>query len=122
MEIDIKYEPVKTAASMRIINVVGWAIMLGISILFTYKICVSISHTERSRQSSSPAERSRQSGAPATPNRAALGTPDQSSPAIKNEMSPRTPQPFVDYVRRTIDETPYYRREGRRRVNPQNTV
>ncbi|KAJ4827574.1 hypothetical protein Tsubulata_004795 [Turnera subulata] len=47
-------------------------------------------------------------------------TPVRGSPA-SSEMSPRTPQPFVDYVRKTIDETPYYRREARRRFNPQNT-
>ncbi|ONK57184.1 uncharacterized protein A4U43_C10F17460 [Asparagus officinalis] len=36
--------------------------------------------------------------------------------------SPHTPNsPFVDYVRRTIDETPYYRRTGRRRFDPQYT-
>ncbi|XP_010248630.1 PREDICTED: nuclear pore complex protein GP210 [Nelumbo nucifera] len=59
---------------------------------------------------------------PATPNIAAPTTPDRSSPASYNmQQSPRTPQPFVDYVRRTIDETPYYKREGRRRFNPQNT-
>ena len=47
-------------------------------------------------------------------------TPERTSPA-ENEGSPRTPQPFIDYVRRTIDETPYYRRERRRRFDPQNT-
>jgi len=38
------------------------------------------------------------------------------------QSSPRTPsQPFVEYVRRTIDETPYYKRSGRRRFDPQYT-
>ncbi|MED6133436.1 hypothetical protein PIB30_028200 [Stylosanthes scabra] len=65
--------------------------------------------------------RSQRTSAPATTSYAAAPTtPLRSSPAIVNEMSPRTPQPFVEYVRRTIDETPYYKRE-RRRVNPQNT-
>ncbi|MED6170545.1 hypothetical protein PIB30_032004 [Stylosanthes scabra] len=64
---------------------------------------------------------SQRTSAPATTSYAAAPTtPLRSSPAIVNEMSPRTPQPFVEYVRRTIDETPYYKRE-RRRVNPQNT-
>ncbi|XWS40691.1 hypothetical protein CRYUN_Cryun17cG0017400 [Craigia yunnanensis] len=57
---------------------------------------------------------------PSTPPPSAPVTPERSSPLLLNEQSPRTPQPFVDYVRRTIDETPYYRREGRR-FNPQNT-
>ncbi|THU72911.1 hypothetical protein C4D60_Mb04t17220 [Musa balbisiana] len=37
------------------------------------------------------------------------------------QSSPRTPQPFMEYVRRTIDETPYYNREGRRRFDPRYT-
>ncbi|KAL9246241.1 hypothetical protein vseg_019803 [Gypsophila vaccaria] len=47
-------------------------------------------------------------------------TPERRSPTPANEQSPRTPQPFMEYVRRTIDETPYYRRQGRR-YDPQNT-
>ncbi|XP_050223905.1 nuclear pore complex protein GP210 [Mercurialis annua] len=56
----------------------------------------------------------------ATPTIAAPRTPEHSSPVL-TDQSPRTPQPFVDYVRRTIDETPNYKREARRRFNPQNT-
>ncbi|ESQ46942.1 hypothetical protein EUTSA_v10027618mg [Eutrema salsugineum] len=54
-------------------------------------------------------------GAPVTPER-------RSSAVIYHEESPRTPSPFMEYVKRTVDETPYYRREGRRRFNPQNTL
>jgi len=68
---------------------------------------------ERSQQTSSSVT--------ATTSIVAPTTPDRSNPSVVNDTSPRTPQPFVDYVRRTIDETPYYKREGRRRVNPQNT-
>ncbi|XP_020868269.1 nuclear pore complex protein GP210 [Arabidopsis lyrata subsp. lyrata] len=51
------------------------------------------------------------------------GTPERRSGAvIYHEESPRTPSPFMEYVKRTVDETPYYRREGRRRFNPQNTM
>lgn len=53
---------------------------------------------------------------------AAPATPIRSSPLLRDEQSPRTPQPFIEYVRRTIDETPYYRQDFRRRVNPQNTL
>ncbi|KAL6838421.1 hypothetical protein ACP4OV_031666 [Aristida adscensionis] len=45
---------------------------------------------------------------------------DPASPA-NGQLSPRTPQPFMEYVRRTIDDTPYYKRDARRRFNPQNT-
>ncbi|XP_074274983.1 nuclear pore complex protein GP210 isoform X2 [Silene latifolia] len=57
---------------------------------------------------------------PAGPSDQAPRTPERHSPANSNEQSPRTPQPFMEYVRRTIDETPYYRRQGRR-FDPQNT-
>ncbi|CAD5333574.1 unnamed protein product [Arabidopsis thaliana] len=54
---------------------------------------------------------------------AAQGTPERrSGTVIYHEESPRTPSPFMEYVKRTVDETPYYRREGRRRFNPQNTM
>ncbi|GJN34667.1 hypothetical protein PR202_gb23351 [Eleusine coracana subsp. coracana] len=60
--------------------------------------------------------------APTTPTSA--GRPaamaDPASPA-NGQLSPRTPQPFMEYVRRTIDDTPYYKRDARRRFNPQNT-
>uniref|UniRef100_A0A0A9DKV7 Uncharacterized protein n=1 Tax=Arundo donax TaxID=35708 RepID=A0A0A9DKV7_ARUDO len=49
-----------------------------------------------------------------------VATADPASPA-NGQLSPRTPQPFMEYVRRTIDDTPYYKRDGRRRFNPQNT-
>ncbi|XP_010528227.1 PREDICTED: nuclear pore complex protein GP210 [Tarenaya hassleriana] len=61
--------------------------------------------------------------ATATANTAGPATPERRNPAIVyHEQSPRTPSPFVEYVRRTIDETPNYRRDGRRRFNPQNTL
>nr|ACN36906.1 unknown [Zea mays] len=59
-----------------------------------------------------------------TPARAPAADPaamaDPASPA-NGQFSPRTPQPFMEYVRRTIDDTPYYKRDARRRFNPQNT-
>ncbi|KAL1216051.1 Nuclear pore complex protein [Cardamine amara subsp. amara] len=54
---------------------------------------------------------------------AAPGTPERrSGTVIYHEESPRTPSPFMEYVKRTVEETPYYRRDGRRRFNPQNTM
>ncbi|KAL6601453.1 hypothetical protein ACP70R_044673 [Stipagrostis hirtigluma subsp. patula] len=60
--------------------------------------------------------------APTTPAPAAspAAMADPASPA-NGQWSPRTPQPFMEYVRRTIDDTPYYKRDARRRFNPQNT-
>lgn len=40
-------------------------------------------------------------------------TPADDSQSESNLLSPETPRPYVDYLVRTIDETPYYQR-GRR--------
>ncbi|KAG9446505.1 hypothetical protein H6P81_012633 [Aristolochia fimbriata] len=47
-------------------------------------------------------------------------TPEQHA-GTSGQTPPRTPQPYIEYIRRTIDETPYYRRNGSRRFDPQNT-
>ncbi|XP_047338499.1 nuclear pore complex protein GP210 [Impatiens glandulifera] len=75
-------------------------------------------------------ERRRRDHAPITPltGEANTSTPNNnrrrdhssSSSPLKNDQSPRTPPAFMEYVRRTIDETPYYRRDGRR-FDLQNT-
>lgn len=109
MEIDVNGEPGEKAASESTINYTLWATVLGCLALILI-VVVSIYYLE-----------SQVSVAPATPSNAAPVTAERSSPAVVSELSPRTPQPFIDYVRRTIDETPYYKREPRRRVNPQNT-
>ncbi|CAI9087870.1 OLC1v1022055C1 [Oldenlandia corymbosa var. corymbosa] len=56
-----------------------------------------------------------------TPPASSTPTPSVSSFRRQDEgsqsRSPSSPQPFLNYVRRTLDETPHFRR----RVNPQNT-
>ncbi|CAN8257909.1 unnamed protein product [Cochlearia groenlandica] len=61
--------------------------------------------------------------APETSQVAAPRTPERrrSDAVIYHEESPRTPSPFMEYVKSTVDETPFYRREARKRFNPQNT-
>ncbi|KAL7244357.1 hypothetical protein ACSBR1_016574 [Camellia fascicularis] len=86
------------------------------------RVEIDVDYEPGGKSASATTSRSRPYTAPAAPNIAGPVTPDRSSiPAVVNEQSPRTPQPFIEYVRRTIDESPYYRREGRRRSNPQNT-
>lgn len=116
LEIDISYEPEseETALPSVPINKTLWASILGSILLLIFSIAIFLRFLDRP-------DRSQQTSAPVTASIGAPTTPERSSPGVPNEMSPRTPQPFVDYVRRTIDETPYYKREGRRRVNPQNT-
>ena len=114
MEIDVNYEIGGSAASDMATNVIAlWAGILGCLILLILTVAVFICYLDRP-------DRSRSSTAAST-TVAAPVTPDRRSPVVVNGQSPRTPQPFIEYVRKTIDETPYYRREGRRRFDPQNT-
>lgn len=118
-EIDVFYEPGEREASETAFDSTTiWATILGSLSLLILTITLFICFMDKPNRAQSS-----QSSQPATnaPTVAAPATPDRNSPAISNEQSPRTPQPFVDYVRQTIDETPYYKREGRRRFNVQNT-
>ncbi|MBA0587113.1 hypothetical protein Gorai_000249, partial [Gossypium raimondii] len=115
VEVDVNYEPDEKSEAT--INFSFWAKVMGSIALTVITLIIGfICFLDRPLGSSQP---------PSTPlcssSISAPVTPDRRSPLHLDEQSPRTPQPFVDYVRRTIDETPYYRREGRRRFNPQNT-
>lgn len=114
-EIDLSYEPGERAALGTTTNITFWVKMLVSFAVLILTLIILIGLLDRRTY------RSQSSNAPAAPSIAAPGTPDRSNPSVITEQSPRTPQPFIDYVRRTVDETPYYRREGRRRINPQNT-
>ncbi|KAL1564235.1 nuclear pore complex protein GP210-like protein [Salvia divinorum] len=114
VEVSVCYDPHDRAAAIKPANLTFWA---GISaLLFLLIVTVTFGICYLDRPDRSPPRVSFGS-----PNIAAPATPKRSSPALVNEQSPRTPQPFIDYVRRTIDETPYYRQEFRRRANPQHT-
>ncbi|CAM8898328.1 unnamed protein product [Rhodiola kirilowii] len=113
VEVDVEYEPpVEPASKFTFPSVPLTSVLLTLAVLILTVLLLYVMDRPRIR---------RQSHAPSTPSTAGPVTPQRSSPsAVGNGHSPRTPQPFVEYVRRTIDETPYYRREGRR-FNPQNT-
>ena len=119
-EIDVFYEPREKEVSVAAFGTTTiWATILGSLFLLILTIALFICFLDKPNRAQ-PSQPSR----PATthtPTITAPVTPDRSSPVLSNEQSPRTPQPFVDYVRQTIDETPYYKREGRRRFNVQNT-
>ncbi|XP_019185742.1 PREDICTED: nuclear pore complex protein GP210 isoform X2 [Ipomoea nil] len=115
MEVDVNYDPEEREA-LGISATYPNLLLLAVVCIAVCTLCAAIilyymEHADRIRQSNTPG----------TPGVAAPITPQRSSPAVVNEESPRTPQPFLDYVRRTIDETPYYRQDFRRRANPQNT-
>ncbi|KAJ9135376.1 hypothetical protein P3X46_032567 [Hevea brasiliensis] len=113
VEIDVNYEPDAGDASKAIFKssiflMVAGCLVAALGTIFIFKNFIRMSN------------RTQPYPTPATPSITAPLTPERSSP-ILNEQSPRTPQPFVDYVRTTIDETPYYKQESRRRFNPQRT-
>ncbi|GMH15008.1 hypothetical protein Nepgr_016849 [Nepenthes gracilis] len=112
-EVDVNYEPGEETSGSTI-DITLWAAVIVCFALLILTVVIFICFLNRP-------DRSRPPIVPATPSRSAPVTPDHRSSSVTNDHSPRTPQPFIEYVRRTIDETPYYRREGRRRFNPQNT-
>ncbi|KAL2529004.1 Nuclear pore complex protein [Forsythia ovata] len=115
VEVDVSYEPEeRTESATSANNVMLWASLAGSFFLLILTVTAVICYLDRP-------ERSRQNVVSGTPSVAAPITPERSTPSVVNEQSPRTPQPFLDYVRRTIDETPYYRQDVKRRINPQNT-
>ncbi|GAB2279011.1 hypothetical protein Dimus_013676 [Dionaea muscipula] len=104
-EVDVNYDP-----GERDLTIWVGLVCLGLLLL---TVVFFIRYLERLDRSQPPIHF-------ATPSRFAPAAPAHSSPSMVNEQSPQTPpQPFIDYVRRTIDETPYYRKE--RRFDPQNT-
>lgn len=113
VEVHVNYEVGEEKAPTSDITL--WAGITGL-ILLILSVLIFICFLDRPKSSrSSTALDVQNVAAPQTPD-----CPDRSNHAPQNERSPRTPQPFIDYVRRTIDETPYYTRQ-RRRFDPQNT-
>lgn len=120
-EIDVIYDPGEKEALETVFDTTTiWATVLGSLSLLILTITLFICYLDKPNRAQ-PSQPSWSLATTHTPTVTAPRTPDRSSPVISNEQSPRTPQPFVDYVRQTIDETPYYKREGRRRFNVQNT-
>lgn len=113
VEVSVSYDPEERAAVIKPTNLTLWAGISSLLLLLIFTVTFFICYLDRPDRLQPVV-----SGSPSV---AAPVTPERSSPAILNDDSPRTPQPFIDYVRRTIDETPYYRQDFRRRANPQNT-
>lgn len=114
VEINVSFEAEERKAVVKTAAVTSWIGVVAVIFLLILTVTFLIYCLDRPDRSE-PLVRS------GTPSVAAPATPERSSPAVVNDRSPRTPQPFVDYVRRTLDETPYYRQDFRRRINPQNT-
>ncbi|CAM6103477.1 unnamed protein product [Calypogeia fissa] len=50
-----------------------------------------------------------------------LSTGEQTPPTMRTFGHTSPPQPYTDYISRTIEKTPYYKREGMRRFDPSRT-
>ncbi|KAF5204727.1 Nuclear pore membrane glycoprotein [Thalictrum thalictroides] len=110
VELDVHYEPGISGLSSDVIGLIWIAFCSLMSLFF------AIWFVSKAPPNTSTAS------VPATPIITGPVTPDRSSSSGHNvQQSPRTPQPFIEYVRKTIDETPYYKRDARRRINPQHT-
>ncbi|KAF4381614.1 hypothetical protein F8388_021242 [Cannabis sativa] len=114
VEVDVSYEPGERGGPLkRSINISLWASILGCVAVLVLTLAIFICFLDKPG-------RSQATHPPPPSNFVPPVTPDRSStPTGLIDQSPKTPQPFMEYVRRTIDETPYYRRQ--QRFNPQNT-
>lgn len=114
--IDVNYEPGAETTSEMKTNVALWVGIIGCITLLILTVVIFIRYLDRPDRSQPLLPPPSTPTGPVTPDRGG------GSPVVVNGHTPRTPQPYIEYVRKTIDETPYYRRDGRRRaVNPQNT-
>ncbi|RZR84653.1 hypothetical protein BHM03_00011513, partial [Ensete ventricosum] len=113
-EIDVTYEPEEATPASGVRNITWTAVLICAAVLIV-TVVVFMRLLERPDRSLL----SRQAG-PTSSAVAGAATTDSISTG-NFQSSPRTPQPFMEYVRRTIDETPYYNREGRRRFDPRYT-
>lgn len=116
VEIDVNYEPEKITGLPSSSNVSNWVVILVCSTVLISTLILFLYYLDRPNRHQSNV-------APTTPTVIAQSpaTPSRSSTSVVNERSPQTPQAFIDYVRKTVDETPYYRKDPRRRFNAQNT-
>ncbi|XP_065001003.1 nuclear pore complex protein GP210-like isoform X1 [Musa acuminata AAA Group] len=113
-EIDVTYEPGEGTSASGVSNITWTAVLICAAVLMV-TVGVFMRLLERPDRSLL----SRQAGPTSS---AVAGPVTTDSISTGNfQSSPRTPQPFMEYVRRTIDETPYYNREGRRRFDPRYT-
>ncbi|XP_074574231.1 nuclear pore complex protein GP210 [Curcuma longa] len=108
-EISVSYKNGERAAASGV-NILIWPAVLVCAIVFIVTIIIFLMCLQKPDQPGP-----RQAG-PISP----LPAPIDSTPTRNAQFSPRTPPPFTDYVRRTLDETPYYKRD-RRRFDPQYT-
>ncbi|XP_010435974.1 PREDICTED: nuclear pore complex protein GP210-like [Camelina sativa] len=113
VEIDVSYdtgESLSKDGDCILFKILWSVLVLTVSVIILLKVI--------DRSGPTGATRTATNGGAAAP-----GTPERRSGVVTyHEESPRTPSPFMEYVKRTVDETPYYKREGRRRFNPQNTM
>lgn len=116
VEIDVNYEPEKITGLPSSIHVSNWVVILVCSTILMSTLILFLCFLDRPNRYQSNV-------APTTPTVTAQPpvTPSRSSTSLVNEHSPQTPQAFIDYVRKTVDETPYYRKDPRRRFNAQHT-
>ncbi|KAM7268816.1 hypothetical protein ACFE04_010982 [Oxalis oulophora] len=111
-EIDVNFEPGSGTSTKSIMSRTAmWSLFICLAVLGL--AAAGIARLDRPSRSQQPTPST-------TPNTPPPRTPMSNTP-ISDDRSPGTPSPFMEYVRQTIDETPYYRRDARRRFNPQNT-
>lgn len=110
-EVDVSYEAGEREQPVRASGIT-WPAILICAFVLVLTVLIFLRLLDKPERSTASTPLSTVVTGPATPPRI--------SAHVDSNLSPRTPQPFIEYVRRTIDETPYYRR-GARRYDPQYT-
>ncbi|KAH9331454.1 hypothetical protein KI387_003562, partial [Taxus chinensis] len=125
MEIDVNYEPSKFIGSNFSIEVISIVVVVSvISLVLTIIIYLRLlDQPEPARQnfSTEPAHE-----IPSNVERTPVRTQVLNSMSLHTPPSltsyPRTPpQPYTEYIRRTVDDTPLLRKDGRKRFDPSFT-
>ncbi|KAH0462028.1 hypothetical protein IEQ34_009603 [Dendrobium chrysotoxum] len=107
-EVDVTYENGTSGSSARASSITWSAVVICVIVLIL-TIFLFVKLLDRPARPVTTRPTAPSSSAVTGPS-----TPQPTSALANSPFSPRTPQPFVEYVRRTIDETPYYKRDGRR--------
>lgn len=116
VELAVNYNPGKQTPITRKVTLVVVVVSLFLLIL-TIVAFMRVLDRPDTYGPSRPQAPASASASPASP-ASVLITPN--STAVTRSQSPITPPRFIEYVRKTLDETPYYKR-GNRRFNSQYT-
>ncbi|XP_072999237.1 nuclear pore complex protein GP210 [Typha latifolia] len=109
-EVDVSYVVGENATPTRMSGIT-WPAILVCAIVLISTVLVFLRLLDKPTRTTTSRQGTPAVAVPMTPERTSSGN---------SQSTPHTPPPLMEYVRRTLDETPYYKRD-RRRYNSQYT-